>query len=377
MNEIEVAFSNQLNPVSAIIEINQTIAHNDWALLLFFCSSEYPLEELSAALTHAYPSTQVVGCTSAGELSYEGYQQNSITVIALNRKNFSVASALVTDLPNFSLSSSQQLIDQLLRQTNDNAVAPIDEHTFAITLLDGLSIQEEQFLKLLNANLGQIPLLGGSAGDDLHFYHTQVFYEGQFYQASALILLINTRHHMRCFSYHHLHTKTEKLIVTEANESQRRVYELNALPAATEYARVCGINHDQLNDLNFALHPMVVKVGDHTYARSVQKVHLDQSLSFYSAIESGMVLTKALPQNIVEQTQAWLQDLQRDAGEPELVLAFDCIFRSLEIEHLKVGPAMAKLFKQYKVAGFSTYGEQFLGSHLNHTLTGVYLGPLI
>lgn len=377
MNEIEVAFSNQLNPVSAIIEINQTIAHNDWALLLFFCSSEYPLEELSAALTHAYPSTQVVGCTSAGELSYEGYQQNSITVIALNRNNFSVASALVTDLPNFSLSSSQQLIDQLLRQTNDNAVAPIDEHTFAITLLDGLSIQEEQFLKLLNANLGQIPLLGGSAGDDLHFHHTQVFYEGQFYQASALILLINTRHHMRCFSYHHLHTKTEKLIVTEANESQRRVYELNALPAAIEYARVCGINHDQLNDLNFALHPMVVKVGDHTYARSVQKVHLDQSLSFYSAIESGMVLTKALPQNIVEQTQAWLQDLQRDAGEPELVLAFDCIFRSLEIEHLKVGPAMAKLFKQYKVAGFSTYGEQFLGSHLNHTLTGVYLGPLI
>jgi len=377
MNKIEVAVSSHPDPVSAIVEINQKISNNDWALLLFFCSSEYPLEQLSAALTKAYPSTNVVGCTSAGELSSEGYQQHSITVIALNSKNFAIASALVTDLPNFSLTSSQQLIDELLRQTNDNAVAPIEEHTFAITLLDGLSIQEEQFLKLLNANLGQIPLLGGSAGDDLHFHHTQVFYEGQFYQASALILLINTRHQMRCFNYHHLQSQTEKLIVTEADESKRRVYELNALPAASEYARVCGINPNELHNLNFALHPMVVKVGDHTYARSVQKVHQDQSLSFYSAIESGVVLTKALPKNIVEQTQMWLQDLEHDAGAPELTLAFDCIFRSLEIDHLQLGPAMAKLFKQYKVAGFSTYGEQFLGSHLNHTLTGVYLGPLI
>jgi len=377
MNSIETAFSSNPDPAAAIAEINQQIPQNNWALVLFFCSSEYPLEQLSNALIQAYPTTQVIGCTSAGELSPCGYQHHSITAIALSRDTFAVASALVTDLPNFSLASSQQLIDQLLRQTNDHAVAPIDDHTFAITLLDGLSIQEEQFLKLLNANLGQIPLLGGSAGDDLHFDNTQVFYQGQFYQASALILLINTRHQMRCFSYHHLQSQAEKLIVTEADASQRRVYELNALPAATEYARVCGINEDQLNNLNFALHPMVIKVGSHSYARSVQRVHQDQSLTFYSAIESGVVLTKASPQNIVEQTQTWLQDLEHDIGAPELTLAFDCIFRYLEIDHLQLKPAMAKLLKQYKVAGFSTYGEQFLGSHLNHTLTGVYLGPLI
>ncbi|MDP6969793.1 MAG: FIST C-terminal domain-containing protein, partial [Gammaproteobacteria bacterium] len=98
---------------------------------------------------------------------------------------------------------------------------------------------------------------------------------------------------------------------------------------------------------------------------------------FYSAIEIGVVLTTAKTQDIVQQTQNWLAELQHNYGQPQLVLAFDCIFRLLEIDHQQWQPAMASILNQYQVAGFSTYGEQYQGSHLNHTLTGVYLGPAI
>jgi hypothetical protein len=35
---------------------------------------------------------------------------------------------------------------------------------------------------------------------------------------------------------------------------------------------------------------------------------------------------------------------------------------------------MDELYRQYSVAGFHTYGEQFNAMHLNQTLTGIAFG---
>ncbi|HCH23976.1 MAG TPA: GfdT protein [Oceanospirillaceae bacterium] len=368
------ASSYHPNTATAVTEISRRFAHCGPGLLLFFCSSHYNLSQLGEQFNHALPGTQVVGCTSAGELSPQGYAQNSITAIYFPNTASVSACALIQDMANFSLLQSQELVDGLLNQLHQSQVAPITDNTFAITLLDGLSIHEEQLLQVLNTSLGQIPLLGGSAGDDLHFEHTEIYYQGEFYQHAAVLLLVNTRHAFAPFSHHHLQAKHEKLVVTDANAGQRRVYELNGLPAAQEYARICGLEVCQLSTIQFALHPLTVKMGDQYYARSVQQVHTDLSLSFYSAIEIGVVLTDAQPHDIVTQTQAWLGALEQQVGPPELVLAFDCIFRSLEINQRQLQPAMNTLLNSYQVAGFSTYGEQVGGCHLNHTLTGIYFG---
>ena len=359
---------------TAVDEISRSFAHCGPGLLLFFCSSHYQLSQLGEKLNQAFPDTCIVGCTSAGELSPKGYAQNSITAIYFPNTASVSACALIQDMANFNLLESQELVDSLLSQLQQSQVAPIADHTFAITLLDGLSIHEEQLLQVMNTSLGQIPLLGGSAGDDLHFDHTEIYYQGEFYQHAAVLLLINTRHAFAPFSHHHLQAKQEKLVVTDADASERRVYELNGLPAASEYARVCGLDVSELSTIHFALHPVTVKMGDQYYARSVQQAYADLSLSFYSAIEIGVVLTAAQPHAIVAQTQAWLTRLQQQVGPPELVLAFDCIFRSLEINHHQLQPAMNTLLAKYQLAGFSTYGEQVGGSHLNHTFTGIYFG---
>jgi len=229
---------------------------------------------------------------------------------------------------------------------------------------------------VLNAFLGHIPLLGGSAGDDLHFEHTEVFYQGQFFRNAAVLLVINTQHPFSSFSHHHLQPKQEKMVVTHADAAHRRVYELNGQPAAQEYAKLCNLPAHQLTNLQFALHPLTIKIGDSYYARSVQQAHDDGSLSFYSAIELGVVLTDAAPHNLVQQTSLWLNQLQQDIGPPQLVLTFDCILRYLEIEHSKLHQPMNRLLQNYNMAGFSTYGEQMGGSHLNHTFTGVYFGSI-
>lgn len=343
-------------------------------LVLFFSSTHYDLHRLGQELESLFSNMCVVGCTSAGELSPNGYSQNSISCVYFPASTSRCATALIQDMAALSLAESQGIIDGLMHDIQHRAIASVPEHTLALTLMDGLSIHEEQFLQVVNAGLGQIPLLGGSAGDDLHFDYTEIFYASQVYQNAAALILINTCHPFQTFSYHHLSAKQEKLVVTHADANKRRVYELNGLPAAQEYARVCGLSIADLDALQFALHPLTIKIGERFYARSVQQVHADGSLSFYSAIEIGLVLTDAEPQQIVATTRQWLQDLQARVGKPQMVLTFDCILRYLEIDHKHLQADMQPLLHDFRMAGFSTYGEQQGGSHLNHTFTGVYFG---
>lgn len=88
-------------------------------------------------------------------------------------------------MEEFSFTNAQQLVDQLIAGCQASDIAPIKGGTFALTLLDGLSIEEENVLVTLNSALGSIPNFGGSAGDDVHLAKTHVFYEGH----STLMLL--------------------------------------------------------------------------------------------------------------------------------------------------------------------------------------------
>jgi len=370
------ASSKQEDAALAVSDLTTSLGNQPYALILFFCSTRYDLQQLGASLEAAFPGASVLGCSSAGELSNQGYRDDSITAIGFDSADNFVAESLVNNIAEFSLADSQELVDQLVFQCESQGVAHTNNHTLAISLLDGLSILEEQFLQVVNACLGHIPLLGGSAGDDLHFDHTELYYHGQIHSNAAILILINTRHPFTPFSHHHLLPKQEKLVVTAADTRQRRVFELNGLPAAEEYARLCGCNTNELSEMHFALHPLTIKIGDNYYARSVQQAHTDQSLSFYSAIEIGLVLTAATAGQLVELTQQWLDEAQQSSGAVELVLTFDCILRRLEIQQKKLLPAMNKILATYKLAGFSTYGEQMGGSHLNHTFTGVYFGAL-
>ncbi|MCP4790187.1 MAG: GfdT protein [Gammaproteobacteria bacterium] len=371
---IHAASSRQANTDQAVAEIRDQLGYQDAQLLLFFCATHYNLKALGIELGTAFPNACIVGCTSSGELSNKGYARDSITAISFSHSNNSVACALIQDMNNFSLSDSQELVENMLHQCGHKTTSNPTNKTLAITLLDGLSIHEEQFLQVINTSLGKIPLLGGSAGDDLHFDHTEIFYERDIYRNAAALILINTQHPFSAFSHHHLSAQNEKLVVTHADATQRRVYELNGLPAAEEYARTCGLPVNDLTEIEFALHPLTIKIGDNYYARSVQQVLPDNSLSFYSAIEIGVVLTVAQPEDVVGQTKSWLTDLQQKTGKPQLVLTFDCILRYLEINHLGVESSMNQLLSHYNMAGFSTYGEQLGGSHLNHTFTGIYFG---
>ncbi len=382
---MSVRFSADAPPVSTVVchdrdpagaaeFLCHELSAEPLCLVLFFCSADYDPDRLSAALGQRFAEVPVVGCTTAGEITPEGYSTGSITAIGFCERYFSIQASLVRDLASFDFSDAQLLVHDMLDQLAARQVAPLKGHSFMLSLLDGLSIREEQVLNVLSANLGSIPLLGGSAGDDLHFRDTHVFFDGAFHSNAAILLLVNTVCDFEVFSTDHLRATEEKLVVTDALWEQRRVLELNAEPAALAYAGPLGLEPDQLDSGVFALNPLSVRIGDRYYPRAIQRVNDDLSLSFYCAVESGVVLTRARAGDIVSELEALFQRIRRRLGAPQLVIGYDCIFRRLEIDHLNICDRVSALLRENRVIGFNTYGEQFDGMHLNQTFTGVALG---
>lgn len=374
LQTVLTAASSHPVPELAAAEISQGLHGEALSQVVFFCSNDYDLERLSRALTRHFNGIDVVGCTTAGEISAQGYGTGGITAIGFPRRYFSIEAALVTDLADFSFQDAQALVHGMLDACHNDQVAPVKGHTFALTLLDGLSVQEERLLQLLNAHLGSIPLLGGSAADNMCHRRTHVYFNGCFHADAAVLLLVNTACDFEAFSMHHLEETPSKLVVTEADAAERRVIELNAEPAALEYARALNLPVEALDAEVFALNPLTVKLGDRFYPRAIQKVNTDLSLSFYCAIDTGIVLTRSRPERILERLTELFDGISRRIGTPQLVIGYDCIFRRIEIAHYGLCDQASEVLKQHNVVGFNTYGEQFNGMHLNQTFTGIALG---
>ncbi|WP_207459818.1 nitric oxide-sensing protein NosP [Azospirillum sp. SYSU D00513] len=369
-------WTDETDPVRAAEALARTAGGADVEAVLIFCSPDYDPEALASALRSSFGETPLFGCTTAGEVAPVGYTSHSITAVGFPRGAFTVKSALIDQLSNFELANSRDLVHSLLGEAWTASPSPsrLGENSFAIMLVDGMSRKEEMLVSALYAELGSIPLVGGSAGDSLGFERSLVLCNGRFHTNAALVLLVGTTRPFHVFQTQHFTPTGTKMVITSADPSRRLVREINAEPAADEYARLVGVGRDELCPAVFASHPVLVRVGGNHYVRSIQKVEEDGGLIFYCAIDEGVVLTAGNSIDIAANLEAQLQSLHEDVGEPDIVLAFDCVLRRLEIEHRQLNRQISDILVRHGVLGFNTYGEQFNNMHTSQTLTGIAIG---
>jgi hypothetical protein len=152
------------------------------------------------------------------------------------------------------------------------------------------------------------------------------------------------------------------------------VYEIDGRPAAEEYARLAGTTVADLGPMYFSAMPVVVLMGGGNYVRSIQQANPDGSLTFYCAIEEGLVLRVANGIDMVAGLERALAEMREAVGQPQLVLGCDCILRKLEAIQTGVVDRAEAVFLENNVVGFHGYGEQYRGVHVNQTLTGIAIG---
>lgn len=356
------------NDPQAIATVSRILGPGPFAAVMLFVSPHADLAAVAQQAGLAFGESRVTGCTTAGEISDQGYTENEIVAIALPAQYFQTETILIPDLEALA---PHDLIHQLIRSRQALARARAGwDHEFAFLLVDGLSIKEDELTSALASGLGPVPLFGGSAGDGIRFKETFVLHQGKILQNAAILTLVRTACPIKVFNLDHLVPTNRRMVVTEADPRTRTVRQINAEPAAAEYARLLGKDPAQLTTFTFAANPVVVRIGGRHHVRAIQQVAPNGDLVFFSAIDEGLVLTLAEPQDMAAHLERELGKLS-ETRPPAAIIACDCILRRLEAEQKQMTGAISGILKRHRVVGFSTYGEQLNSMHVNQTMTGV------
>lgn len=358
----------------AVAALKAAIWQPDIRVVVVFASTTYDPQSLNAALAAAFPNTLVIGCSGAGEIGPGGLISRGLVGTSIAGDDLWVSARAIAPLrdfePDVAVAASLALRDEATAAGFEVCA----ERCFALLLVDGTSATEEQLLSAVTEGLGSVPLVGGSAGDDVGLGATFVLADGQVLAEGAVLALFHTTRPFRCFKHQNYRSSAEPMVVTDASPRTRIVREINGLPAAEEYARLHGITVDLSDPDGLMLYPCAFRVGDQLYLRAVLEVLPDNSIRFGAAVDVGVILYAATPLPIAASLSECLTEASRAVGGAALTLGMDCVCRWRANEAAGIEREVTAAFQAARTIGFASYGEQFNSLQVNMTLTAVMIG---
>ncbi|WP_299750695.1 FIST N-terminal domain-containing protein [uncultured Tateyamaria sp.] len=353
---------------SPVKHLQRQLGEGPFALVALFVTPLVDFQGVVAEAAALFPNTDVLACTTAGEIGATGYEEGLVVAIGFPSDGFVTKSIMIEDI---NALDTQATIDEItLERIALRDKTPDLDDSFAFLVVDGLSLSEDTLAATIAPALRDFPIFGGSAGDGTSFVQTFVALNGKVASNAAILTLARSKFQTRVFSLNHLVPGETQMVVTGADPARRIVKEINAEPAAREYARLVGKDPNQLDRFTFASHPVVVRIGDTHHVRAIQQVNEHGELVFFSAIDEGMVLTVASQENLSAHLQKKLSDLSHPR-KPTNIIGCDCILRRIEAEQSQQTRQISDVLGEHRVTGFSTYGEQIGPLHVNHTMSGV------
>jgi hypothetical protein len=359
------AFSEK-NSVEEIVEdINKQLGYFDTEFLVFFASSKFSPEEISEKMQDSFPVSQIIGCTTAGEIIQGKLLNNSVVAMAFN--SGAIEDVKVEVIENLQDEGAIKKAFSSFESHFGLSMADMDPHKYVgIVFVDGLSCAEEGLMETIG-DLTNVIFIGGSAGDDLKFKSTYVYTKGKSYANAAVLALLKPRKAFTFVKAQSFRGLDKTLEVTKADEARREVIEFNGKPAAIAYAEAVGTSVEEAPN-KFMSNPVGLLIDDEPYVRSPQQIKSNGSMSFYCGVLEGSELSLLESTDIISDTRNAIEQAKEELGSISAVININCILRTLEITQKNLVKDYEMLFSGIQTVGLSSYGEQYIG-HINQTAT--------
>jgi len=362
------AHTTRTSAADAVAELREQLDSVQASASLLFCSPQYDLDALGREIARALP-TPVGACTTAGQIGAHGYASGGITAVSMTSAELAMRPYLISPLGQCQARAAEVAFTAM-----SSLIERGKRRAFGLVFCDGLSGAEERLAASLYQSLGNIPLVGGSAGDELAFRATHVYHDGKFVSDAALFLLFETTLPFTSLKLQHIVPTRHKLVVTAADPERRIVHEFNGEPAAEAYAEMLGVELEELSTFLFSQNPVMIQSGGDHFVRVLRRVNPDKSLVSFCALEEGLVLTLGSSTDPLGALERGFSTARERIGEPRVVLGCDCVLRRMEFEKRGISGEIGDFLAKNGVVGFNTYGEQFDAIYVNQTFSAIALG---
>lgn len=330
-------------------------------VLVFSSVKRFNEGKLQSALKKRYPTAQVVGCTTSGEISPNGVYDDSVQITAIQWQK---VIQRVAQSKSSTMQDSFETAANLAKQLKSDTLRTV------LVISDGLNVNGSELISGFQSVLGDTPIIGGLAGDGGAFVKTLQLFNDTISDhmviavglyGDALITSSGALGGWRPYGPPRKVTRSEKNVV----------YELDGKPALSLYQMYIGAAFSKGlpgSGLKFPL--AVIEEGK----RDVEKIRTllsvdpsNNSLTFAGNVEEGETvrLCQTNHDRLVEGAGAAanlvLDGLStQKTNQTGLALCVSCVGRKgvmaeQVVDEVKLVQQI--LGPQTSIAGFYSYGE--------------------
>ncbi len=322
-------------------------------LVLVFGNKKSLIDKaVSRDLAVAFPTANIIGCSTAGEIFESQLYDNSLSVTAIEFKN--TKTVVVSD------SVDGQNVYSFCRQLVGDL--PKEDLKYVLVISDGLVVNGSQLADALTELLpAGVIVTGGLAGDGINFTETYTRCNDSIVNQQVVLCgfygdSIQINHGCQggwlSFGPKRLVTKSEKNLL----------YTLDNKPALDIYKAYLGKHAEDLPS-SALLFPLTI-LGQELTRTILSVGEDDRSVTFAGDLPEGarVQLMRANSANLVDGARKASNDAkhQTTKGCDGLALLISCVGRRLAMktrteEELEIVREI--LNDQWKIAGFYSYGE--------------------
>lgn len=337
------------NPIS--------VNSNNVSLLLVFGSKEKLLEQDYYSILKAeFPASDIVFCSTAGEIFNQTVCENSITVVALEFEKTTIQSRII-NIQDYA--DSKQAGMALMNSFDYTDLSHV------LVFSDGSKVNGSQLVKGFNSANSQVTVSGGLAGDGNNFQSTltglnQTAGEGYIvaigFYGSALQVTQVSKAGWDMFGL-------EKTVTKSVDN---RLFEIDHTNALELYKLYLG-NHAAMLPGSALLFPLSVLLSENSkpVVRTILTIdESTQSMIFAGDVPEGAKIRfmKANFDKLVDAATSAAQELLElnNNVSPEFALVVSCVGRKLVLVNRieEEVEAVTDVFGQNTtLAGFFSYGE--------------------
>ncbi len=342
------SFSQEM--LKPILDLQPTVviafANIEWA------SDDLLLKELKRHM----PGVEIVGCSTAGEISNDGLFEKSMVLTAIRfEANTSKIRIMIEKVSPDQKQSGRNLGQKLA----DNSLRGL------FLFAPGVTVQGSALLHGVKETIGpDALLLGGLAGDSGKFVKTAVFYNDQSYSDHC----VGLGFYGDQIDFHHSSQAGFRSFggvrqITKADD--HIVHEIDGQPALKVYKESLGKHAEELpsTGLMFPLALLNNQLSETGLIRAVLGVNdADQSIHLAGDVASGTFfkLMRAENQSLIGGAQGAAEKLNKNATSNSIGFLISCVARRMVMGDAvedEIDAAIAEIKDCQNISGFYAYGE--------------------
>ena len=365
----------------AIERVNEQTMDDNPALCLVFFSERYAYPDLVEGIIQSINPDIIAGCSTNGEIA-AGYWRESVVAVSISTDymRFGIAVESNEKLANESDDIYKEFYECALKDMRNKILfqdhkmnIPVNPKKilpdFGMLFLPGTDMDSEPKSNIVISNLrkhlGDLPLIGGTIGDDYNYETGYVIFKDELLADHTLLILGKSDIEFSMAQKHGYHIK-EEYTATKTNHNS--ILSLNNKPASEVYFGNLNMPIVEISDLRdriCAINPLAIKDMNTDelqilFPMSRGKDATDLSVSQVIPKGSTIYYTEA---NVDESNKASIESIKEafSSGgikDPRLGLIFSCAGRSTfyfdhalaEIEEIK------DRFKYTNIGGAYLYG---------------------